>query len=150
MTAYIISVLVAATSLSVAELIIPKGRLKSTVEIAISLIFISVMLMPVVDFDFSSVDLKYDTDYTDEAVTTYVENSLEKYYEKSYFKALKDAELIADKINVEFCGTKLNKIEIYLSNLVIEENNEHINITVIENYIAEKLNIQVELLTVYV
>lgn len=149
MTEYLISVLVVAVSLTVAEFVIPSGRIKNTVQTALALVFISVMVKPIITFDFDNIfsdNFNYDKEVS---ITSYFDKTLENYYEKYYKDELLKADLVAEKVKVEISENKINIIEIYLSNLVIEENNEHINITVIRNYIAEKLNLNKEILFVY-
>ncbi len=151
MTSYIISVLVVAVVLTVAELIIPSGKLKNTVTVVLSIVFLAIMIKPIANLDVENLfDLSKIEDFSeDNAVSAYVETNLKSYYEKSIIKELLLNELVAEKVNVELCNTQITKVEIYLSNLVIDENYGHINISVIESYISEKLSIDSDILTVY-
>ena len=150
MTAYVISVLVVAVGLTIAELIIPSGKLKGTVKVVLSIIFLAVMIQPIANLDISSA-INFDSfeNYKDDSVVFYVEKNMKSYYESLIYNELLICDLVAEKVNVEVCNTEITKVEIYLSNLVIDENYEHINISVIKNYISDKLSIDGDILSVY-
>ena len=150
MKSYLISVLVSAVVLSLAELVIPSGRLKGTVKVIMSLTFMAVMIMPIVNFDLSdSFRPQPEYENAQETFNSYVDSEVSEYYENYYKQRLFDNDLVAEKIIVESRGMKITKVDVYLSNLVIVENDEHININVIKNYIAEKLSLDSGILSVY-
>ena len=150
MKTYIISVLVVAISLTVAQLVIPKGRIKTAVEAAISVIFIAAVISPLTDLNvFNFFDTEAVSANSEQKIE-YLDKGVEKYCAKYIKDRLERIDLIAEKVEVEISRGEINKIDIYLSNLVIEENNEHINNTVIENYVAEKLSLNPEIIKVHV
>ena len=150
MTTYITSVLIVAVSLTVAQLVLPKGRLKTAVEAAISVIFIAAMVIPFTDLDFNSLIEPETATVSTDLNLDGASVEMEKYCEKYFKERLKNIDLIAERVEVEISRGEIIKIDIYLSNLVIEENNAHININVIENYVAEKLSLNPEKISVHV
>ena len=79
----------------------------------------------------------------------FVDQNLGKYYSAAFEQVLKDNDLICEKVVVEIYDKKMIKTEIYLSNPVMSDESEHININVITDYIANLLGLQREILTVY-
>ena len=79
----------------------------------------------------------------------YVDSKLENYYESAFISLLKDNDLICEKVNVEICNKEIEKTEVYLSNLVFDEKNAHININVIADYVAEKIGVDRSKVVVY-
>ena len=152
MKAYLITILVTIVLISVVQLALPKGKTSETATKILSFVLIFCFLKPLGTFSLNLVErdkLNSEVDKNVAKVEKYVDENLGKYYEKCFFDTLKENDLICEKINVEICDKKLIKTEIYLSNLVIAENNEHININVITDYVAEKLGIDRGCLTVY-
>lgn len=152
MKAYLITILVTIVLISVVQLALPKGKTSETATKILSFVLIFCFLKPLGTFSLNLVErdkLNSEVDKNVAAIERYVDENLGKYYEKCFFDTLKENDLICEKINVEICDKKLIKTEIYLSNLVIAENNEHININVITDYVAEKLGIDRGCLTVY-
>ncbi|MBR1677603.1 MAG: hypothetical protein IJ706_09885 [Clostridia bacterium] len=152
MSGYIISVLISAVCISVIELVIPKGKLKGVISFVVSVVFIGVMVAPIMKTDISGM-FDFDFDVLDpRSVPTIsaVDEEIEKYYENTYKKALFDDNLIAEKVVVETSGNKIEKVDIYLSNLVIDEKSEHINSNVIRTYISSLIGVPYEKVEVYV
>ncbi len=152
MKTYLITILVTIVLISVVQLALPKGKTSETATKILSFVLIFCFLKPLGTFSLNLVErdkLNSEVDKNVAKVEKYVDENLGKYYEKCFFDTLKENDLICEKVNVEICDKKLIKTEIYLSNLVIAENNEHININVITDYVAEKLGIDRGCLTVY-
>lgn len=152
MKTYLITILVTIVLISVVQLALPKGKTSETATKILSFVLIFCFLKPLGAFSLDLAErdkLNSEADKNVAVFDKYVDENLEKYYEKCFFDTLKANDLICEKINVEICDKKLIKTEIYLSNLVIAENNEHININVITDYVAEKLGIDRGCLTVY-
>lgn len=152
MKTYLITILVTIVLISVVQLALPKGKTSETATKILSFVLIFCFLKPLGTFSLNLVErdkLNSEVDKNVAEVEKYVDENLGKYYEKCFFDTLKENDLICEKVNVEICDKKLIKTEIYLSNLVIAENNEHININVITDYVAEKLGIDRGCLTVY-
>ena len=78
-----------------------------------------------------------------------MERLTEKSYENTYIIILEDYDLIAERVEVEICRSEIQKIRIYLSNLVIKDSDERININVITKYISEILNADIDKIEVY-
>ena len=83
------------------------------------------------------------------AFNDFVDRSLEKYYSTAFKEVLKENNLICERVVVEICDKNLTKTEIYLSNPVMSDDSEHININVITDYVANLLGLQREIVTVY-
>ena len=152
MKTYLITILVTIVLISVVQLALPKGKTSETATKILSFVLIFCFLKPLGTFSLNLVErnkLNSEVDKNVAAIEKYVDENLKIYYEKCFFDTLKENDLICEKVNVEICDKKLIKTEIYLSNLVIAENNEHININVITDYVAEKLGIDRGCLTVY-
>lgn len=152
MKTYLVTILVTIVLISVVQLALPKGKTSETATKILSFVLIFCFLKPLGTFSLNLVErdkLNSEVDNNVAAIEKYVDENLGKYYEKCFFDTLKENDLICEKVNVEICDKKLIKTEIYLSNLVIAENNEHININVITDYVAEKLGIDRGCLTVY-
>lgn len=152
MKTYLITILVTIVLISVVQLALPKGKTSETATKILSFVLIFCFLKPLGTFSLNLVErdkLNSEVDKNVAAIEKYVDENLGKYYEKCFFDTLKENDLICEKVNVEICDKKILKTEIYLSNLVIAENNEHININVITDYVAEKLGIDRGCLTVY-
>lgn len=152
MKTYLITILVTIVLISVVQLALPKGKTSETATKILSFVLIFCFLKPLGTFSLNLVErdkLNSEVDKNVAKVEKYVDENLGKYYEKCFFDTLKENDLICEKVDVEICDKKLIKTEIYLSNLVIAENNEHININVITDYVAEKLGIDRGCLTVY-
>ncbi len=152
MKTYLITILITIVLISVVQLALPKGKTSETATKILSFALIFCFLKPLGTFSLNLIDrdkLNSEISGSVAAFGNYVDENLEKYYETCFFETLKANDLICEKVIVEICNKKLIKTEIYLSNLVIAENNEHININVITDYVAEKLGIDRGCLTVY-
>ncbi len=63
---------------------------------------------------------------------------------------LKENYLIAERVEVEICNLQIVKVKVFLSNLVIPSENEHININVIKSYVSNLIQIDEEKVEIYV
>lgn len=154
MKTYIISVVISSVLISLSELIIPQGKLKTVVSTVFSIVLLISMISPLVDFNFD--DSEYVFSNTSESQTENIQNfddyfdlKAEEYYSSHYKNLLKENDLICERVIVEISKLNIKKIQIFLSNLVIPENNEHINNNVIRNYVAEILGIPKERIEIY-
>ena len=154
MKTYIISVVISSVLVSLSELIIPQGKLKTVVSTVFSIVLLISMISPLVDFNFG--DSEYVFSNTSESQTENIQNfddyfdlKAEEYYSSHYKNLLKENDLICERVIVEISKLNIKKIQIFLSNLVIPENNEHINNNVIRNYVAEILGIPKERIEIY-
>ena len=103
-----------------------------------------------ISFDFVGFNFKGETTEKSTSVfNEYVDSELENYYESAFISLLKDNDLICEKVNVEICNKEIEKTEVYLSNLVFDEKNAHININVIADYVAEKIGVDRSKVVVY-
>lgn len=153
---YFITIIVTAVALSLSELIIPQSKMKITVKTVFSFVFLLAMIKPFINFDFSVSDLDFTKDKTSQTYMrqgvmsdNYEKIIAEKYAER-YKAVLKENDLICEKINVDYSDGKIKKIQVYLSNMVIAENNRNINNNVIGDYVAKTLNADRELIVIYV
>lgn len=152
MKTYLISLFIIVVLISVVQIILPKGKITSAatcvLSFAMALCFINAI--GGISFDFDSYKNKSEATEKDMAVfNEYVDSNLEKYYESAFVSALKDNDLICEKVNVEICNKEIEKTEVYLSNLVFDEKNAHININVIADYVAEKIGVDRSKVVVY-
>ena len=153
MKEYVIFAFLSVALFTLVKIALPKGKINSAATFVISAAMFLCLLKPVFAL--------FSSDKTENAfgksrefseateVTNYLDRKTEEYYEKAYYEVLKRDNLICEKVNVEICDNKIKKIEIYLSNLVIAENDEHININVIADYVADLIGEEREIVSVY-
>jgi len=153
---YFITIIVTAVALSLSELIIPQSKMKITVKTVFSFVFLLAMIKPFINFDFSVSDLDFTKDKTSQmcmrqgVMSDNYEKIIAEKYAERYKAVLKENDLICEKINVDYSDGKIKKIQVYLSNMVIAENNRNINNNVIGDYVAKTLNADRELIVIYV
>ena len=150
MKGYLVTVAAVALMISLAGILLPEGKTAKLSASVLSVIFVFVLIRPLVslggsDFSFSSAG-----DFSaDEGITSLIEESIAEETEKRVFDVLRQNNLIAEKVFVEIKGTEIGKIEITLSNPVIDENFPHINNSVIGKYIADLLGVDPGIVAVY-
>lgn len=151
MKTYLISLFIIVVLISVVQIILPKGKITSAatcvLSFAMALCFINAI--GGISFDFDSYSKSEATEKSMAVFNEYVDSNLEKYYESAFVSVLKDNDLICEKVNVEICNKEIEKTEVYLSNLVFDEKNAHININVIADYVAEKIGVDRSKVVVY-
>ena len=153
---YFITIIVTAVALSLSELIIPQSKMKITVKTVFSFVFLLAMIKPFINFDFSVSNLDFTKDKTSQTymrqgvISDNYEKIIAEKYAERYKAVLKENDLICEKINVDYSDGKIKKIQVYLSNMVIAENNRNINNNVIGDYVAKTLNADRELIVIYV
>lgn len=152
MKTYLISLFIIVVLISVVQIILPKGKITSAatcvLSFAMALCFINAL--GGISFDFVGFNFKGETTEKSTSVfNEYVDSKLENYYESAFISLLKDNDLICEKVNVEICNKEIEKTEVYLSNLVFDEKNAHININVIGDYVAEKIGVDRSKVVVY-
>ncbi|MBQ9782285.1 MAG: hypothetical protein IJW26_03775 [Clostridia bacterium] len=156
MQAYLLTVILTSVAVSLAEMIMPNGKLKIVVNTVFSIaILLSVVssLQNIESEDFKVVfnDISSDINYEElNYVSEYFDESASKYYQSYYKDKLKSEDLIAERVEVEICNLQIIKVSVFLSNLVIPEENEHININVIKSYVADVLSLSKERIEIYV
>lgn len=153
MKEYVIFAFLSVALFTLVKIALPKGKINSAATFVISAAMFLCLLKPVFAL-FSSDKTKTvfgkSREFSEATeVTNYIDRKTEEYYEKAYCEVLKRDNLICEKVNVEICDNKIKKIEIYLSNLVIAENDEHININVIADYVADLIGEEREIVCVY-
>ena len=155
MKAYIISIIITSILIALTELILPQGRLKSVVNTVFSLTMLLVTISPLSNieadisiptFNQSQNNNDLDTEYLND----YFEVRLENYYADLFQKQLFRSDLITEKIIVDIKDMQIENVQIFLSNLVIPEENTHINNNVIANYVSDVLGISVKKVEIYV
>ena len=154
MKIYLAGVAAGCVALSLIELISPDGKTKKCVTAALSVAFVAIVIAPVLKsktdfFVFPSLSVSGEV-VTDKNVEDAVAVRLSETYSEDLKKRLKGIDLIAERVDVEICRGEIEKIKVYLSNLVITEGCEHINSNVIADYVCERLGINKEILAVYV
>ena len=155
MKAYVISIVICSILIALTELILPQKRLKSVVNTVFSISLLVIMIKPLSNdedqiyiptFNQNSQQTKPDSNY----FNNYFDERFEKYYETLYQRQLLNSDLVTDKIIVEIENMQILSVQIFLSNLVIPEENTHINNNVIVNYLAEILGLEKEKVQIYV
>ena len=152
MKTYLISLFIIVVLISVVQIILPKGKITSAATCVLSFVMALCFINALggISFDFAGFDFKGETTEKSTSVfNEYVDSKLEKYYESAFISLLKDNDLICEKVNVEICNKEIEKTEVYLSNLVFDEKNAHININVIADYVAEKIGVDRSKVVVY-
>ncbi len=154
MKAYLISIFITVILISLTRLVLPKGKISAAATGVLSFAMIFCFLKPIGSLSFGEFfPEKTEEESLEmenlEAFNRYVDRNLEAYYASAFKETLKKDDLICEKVNVEICDKKIVKTEIYLSNPVIDEKYEHININVITDYVAKLLGLEREVLTVY-
>ena len=153
MKTYLISVIVTSIVIALSELIIPQGKLKTVVNTALSIVLLIAMISPFADinvednlpvFNPNEKNEHYEIDENG-----YFDQRLKQYFERVYTEKLKANDLICEKVVVEISQSSIKKIQIFLSNLVIPNDNSHINNSVIANYVARVLGINKEKVEIY-
>ena len=81
---------------------------------------------------------------------TCIDDYLSEEYEEIYKKLLLQSDIVTESLKVEFCRAKLQKISVYLSNLVIIGDDGSINSNVIADYVAKVLNVDSDKVEIYV
>ncbi len=154
MKAYLLTVVITSIIVALAEMILPSGKLK----IVVNTVFSITILLAVVS-SLSNVD---ETDYQAvfnqqtqnfnglNYISEHFDKNAEKYYNSLYIDKLKENDLIAERIEVEICNLQIVKVKVFLSNLVIPSENEHININVIKSYVSNLISIDKEKVEIYV
>ena len=155
MKAYIISIVSSSILIALTQLILQQGKLKTVANTVFSITLLTVMLSPInggtltfsiPTFNQTSQDSKLDTSYLND----HFDKRLELYYQTLFKNQLLANDLVVEKIIVEIENMQINKVEIFLSNLVIPSENQHINNIVIEKYVAGVLQIDVNKVQIYV
>lgn len=152
MKTYLISLFIIVVLISVVQIILPKGKITSaaTCVLSFSMALCFINALGGISFDFVGFNFKGETTEKSTSVfNEYVDSELENYYESAFISLLKDNDLICEKVNVEICNKEIEKTEVYLSNLVFDEKNAHININVIGDYVAEKIGVDRSKVVVY-
>ena len=149
MKQYLISVVITAVLIALSELILPHGKLRAVVNTVFAIVLLLCLISPISrvdDFELSKEVFigEPSTPNLNQGVTAYFDGRISAYYENEFKNKLFDEDLITERIEVEICNTQIVKIQIYLSNLVIPEENSHINITVIKNYLSKILGVDLE------
>ena len=154
MRQYLISVVITAILIALSELILPQGRLKTVINTVFAIVLLLCLISPISDLENFELTEDVFNEQTilpesDDSVVSYFDSRIANYYENEFKKKLFDEDLITERIEVEICNTQIVKIQIFLSNLVIPEENSHININVIRNYLSEILSVDLERIEVY-
>lgn len=154
MKGYILSVVITSILIALSELVLPQGKMKIVVETIFSIVLLLSILNPLVSADFDNAVLVFNNEsemdnFDSEKIEEYFDLKIENYYQKEYESSLRENNLVAEKIKVEVSRKEITKVEIFLSNLVIPEDNSHINNYVITDYVAKILGVDSNLVTVY-
>ncbi|MBE5742224.1 MAG: hypothetical protein E7360_02750 [Clostridiales bacterium] len=153
MKSYLLSVVITSVLIALSELIIPQGKLKSVVNVIFTVVLLISIISPITEIDLDEAISVFNPTESevvlDGNAENYLTSKIKDYYEKEFKIKLLGEDLVAEKIIVEINRMEIMKIQIYLSNLVIPENNEHINNIVIQNYVAEILGVDGQKVEIY-
>ena len=138
------------------KILLPDGKNKQSVLFAVSLLSILVIITPLSKITEHDFELNFDFDsqiQLDETYLEYSKSCREKYYltmantTLNAYLNLKNANFIFDD---SISGNPLTKIEIYFKDIVIKNNNEHINISlIIKESLSEQFSIDKESIIIY-
>lgn len=154
MKAYLLTVVITSVIVALAEMILPSGKLK----IVVNMVFSITILLAVVSSLGKIDEMDYQTVFNQQTqnfnglnyINEHFDTSAEKYYNSLYNDKLKENDLIAERVEVEICNLQIVKVKVFLSNLVIPSENEHININVIKSYVSNLIQIDEEKVEIYV
>ncbi len=155
MKEYLISVIMTAVSVAISELILPQGRLKTVINTVFSLAMLVVIISPLKTFNESQSEFVFKAESQEKFtvdtsfINEYFDGKAEKLYANQFKSKLLDNDLVAEEVIVEISNMEIIKIKIFLSNLVIPEENSHINNNVIAKYVAEALGVEAEKVEIY-
>lgn len=154
MKSYILSVVITSILIALSELVLPQGKMKIVVGTIFSIVLLFSILSPLVSVGFDDSMFVFNSEsevenLSNEKIEEYFDLKIENYYQKEYERSLMDNDLVVEQIKVEVSRKELVKVEIFLSNLVIPEDNSHINNYVITNYVAKILGVDSSLVTIY-
>ncbi len=154
MKSYIVSIVITSIIIALTELILPHGKLKSVVRTVFSLTLLVTMISPLSKDEFiqgvPSFKQEVEQNITNPYyVNEYFEDRLEIYYQTLFKNQLLKSDLVTEDIIVEIDNMQICKVKIFLSNLVIPENNLHIDNNVIAKYVANVLQIDVSKVEIY-
>ncbi len=132
MKEYFYQTLSVITFLSIADLIVTKSKNGKIVKTIISLISVTALSLPIISIvknvKLSNENFNYVQNYNE-----YLLELQEEVYKKTIKKALFDAQIDNFELEFEFSSDdnifKLEKIIIIFENEVINDNNEHIDMT---------------------
>ena len=151
MYSWILNVVLVSVTGYLIKILLPDGKNKQSVIFAISLLSIIATISPLTKI--SKQDFNFDLDYyneiqVDQTFLQYSENCREKYYLTIANTKLKEY-LTINQANFIFddtvSGNPLKKIEISLLDIVIKNNNQHINIPlIIKELLSEQFSISKE------
>lgn len=150
---YITMILVACLCVSLAELILPQGKIKKCACVALSVVFALTAAYPLAkgrssdNFSFAFGEIS-SVEY-DKAVNDLIENKIQTSYAQSIKNRLLNVDLVAERVEVEYCRGSITKIDIYLSNAVFADETKHIDNNVIADYVCKELNLNRGKVSVY-
>ena len=154
---YLLSVVGVVFLLVVVELVLPDSKISKYIKSIFAIFIIVVIVSPVAkliknDWDWNSMFTSYEYDVDENYLNTInkqtieqLERELETFINQPY----KGAKV---SISANFSGNdqKINYIFVDLSDLVINENNEHINYyTAVKELVKKQINIDEEKVVVY-
>lgn len=153
MKSYVTLILVACVCVSLAELILPQGKIKKCACVALSAVFALTAAYPLAKNEISesfsyAFGEVFSAEY-DKAVNDVIEDNIKTSYAKGVKSRLLDVDLVAERVEVEYCRGLIEKIDIYLSNAVFTDESKHIDNNVIADYVCKELNLDRGKVSVY-
>lgn len=153
MKSYVILILVACVCVSLAELILPQGKIKKCACVALSAVFALTAAYPLAKGEMGDVFSYVIGDVSpiecDKAMNDFIENKIRTSYAEGIKSRLLDIDLVAERVDVEYCRGQILKTDIYLSNAVFTDEAKHIDNNVIADYVCKELNLNREKVSVY-
>ena len=153
MKVYLSGIVASCVFISLAELLLPQGKLKKCCVSALSAVFALVVLFPMVKTRLTELNFNFgDTTEisADDGVCGLISDRLSETAEQDIKSELLKIDLVAEKVKVEFCRGEIKKISIYLSNAVFADESKHIDNNVIADYVCKELKLEREKVEVYV
>lgn len=139
---------------ALSDLILPSGKIKKCAAVALSAAFSLTVLYPLVKNTFDDIEFSFELDSdvstSDEATETFLGNFIESAYASDVKDSLLTVDLVAERVEVEYCRGEIVKIEVYLSNAVFIGDYGHIDNNVIADYVSKELGLDRDKLVVYV
>lgn len=134
------------------DLVLPSGKIKKCAAVALFAAFALTVVYPLVKNTFDDFEFSFDLDgeASDETTETFLNEFIESAYSKDITSSLLSVDLVAERVEVEYCRGEILKIEVYLSNAVFIDDDGHIDNNVIADYVSKELGLDRDKLVVYV
>lgn len=157
LSVYLLSVVGVVFLLVIVELVLPDSKISKYIKSIFAIFIIVVIISPAVkliknDWDWNSIFTSFEYDVNEDYIDTVNRQNIQELERELEGVINKTYEGAKVSISAVFTGNepKINYIFVDLSDLVIIENNEHINYyTAVKELVRKQINIDEEKVVVY-